>query len=62
MLSIDDVFNEQKNVNMNSQIVRSELTQVKNTLKTGFSDILQNMQTLAYCIRELYKSNTWSYL
>ena len=46
MPSIDDVFNELKNVNMNLQVVRSELTQVKNTLKTGFSDILQNMQTL----------------
>src|SRR5712692_7288339 len=46
MPSIDDVFNELQKINMSLQTVQGELTQINTTLNTGFSNVLQGMQTL----------------
>lgn len=46
MPSIDDVFDELKKVNTNLQAVQGELTKINNTLTTGFTNVLQGMQTL----------------
>lgn len=46
MPSIDDVFNELKDVNKNLQTIEGTLTKTQSILSTGFSDVLNALQTL----------------